>query len=87
MSGASPTAESLHRLADREPEVFQMIGRGRPTREIADSLGLGVSTIDTYRARIKEKLGVSSSHELQQRASHWIQNGGAAVTPRADAVA
>jgi DNA-binding NarL/FixJ family response regulator len=81
-TGASATTESVQRLADRELEVFQLIGRGRQTREIAESLGLGVSTIDTYRARIKEKLGVSSSHELQHRASQWLQDGVAAGTRR-----
>jgi DNA-binding NarL/FixJ family response regulator len=78
LSGTHATAASLHRLADRELEVFQMIGRGHATREIAEALGLGVTTVDTYRARIKEKLGVRSSLELQHRASRWLQENQAA---------
>jgi len=77
-SGTKATTASLHRLADRELEVFQMIGRGSATREIADALGLGVTTVDTYRARIKEKLGIRSTTELQSRAAHWLQENQAA---------
>ena len=46
----------MDRLADRELEVFELIGRGLTTREIGAKLGLGVTTVDTYRSRIKEKL-------------------------------
>src|SRR4051794_11564232 len=49
-------AEPIDRLADRELEVFQLIGRGLTTREIAAQLGLGITTVDTYKTRIKEKL-------------------------------
>jgi len=62
----------LSALADRELEVFQMLGRGKSTREIATELNLGETTIDTYRARIKEKLGLRSSTELYLRASQWV---------------
>jgi DNA-binding NarL/FixJ family response regulator len=71
-SGAQSTADSIHRLADRELEVFQLIGQGRATREIAETLGLGITTVDTYRGRIKEKLGVRTSLELQHRAAQWL---------------
>jgi DNA-binding NarL/FixJ family response regulator len=77
ISGTQATTVGIHRLADRELEVFQMIGRGRATRDIAAALGLGVTTIDTYRARIKEKLGVKSSLELQHRAAQWLQESAA----------
>ena len=64
-------------LADRELEVFQMLGRGRNTREIAQNLNLGESTVETYRARIKEKLGLRSSADLYLRAGQWVrENGG-----------
>jgi DNA-binding NarL/FixJ family response regulator len=59
-------------LADRELEVFQLIGQGRNTREIAKSLNLGESTIETYRARIREKLGLRNTAELAQRAAQWV---------------
>ncbi len=59
-------------LADRELEVFQLIGQGRNTREIAKQLNLGESTIETYRARIREKLGLRNTAELAQRAAQWV---------------
>lgn len=64
-------------LADRELEVFQLLGRGKNTREIAHSLNLGESTVETYRARIKEKLQLRSSADLYLRAGQWVrENGG-----------
>ena len=64
-------------LADRELEVFQMLGRGRTTREIAHLLNLGETTVETYRARIKEKLQLRSSADLYLRAGQWVrENGG-----------
>lgn len=67
--GISPVA----RLADRELEVFQMIGRGRGSKQIADALGVSVKTIETYRARIKEKLSISDAYELTRRAIQWVE--------------
>lgn len=63
-------------LADRELEVFQLIGRGRTVKEIADLLHLGESTVDTYRARIKEKLGLRSAAEVCLRAGQWVEEQG-----------
>jgi DNA-binding NarL/FixJ family response regulator len=60
-------------LTDRELDVFQRIGRGETPRDIAASLHVGITTIDTYRARIKEKLGLKSGNELHRRAMEWIQ--------------
>ena len=60
-------------LTDRELEVFQRIGRGETARDIASALHLGITTIDTYRARIKEKLGLRNGNELHRRAMEWVQ--------------
>jgi len=65
-------ATGVAALADRELEVFQLIGQGRNTREIAKLLNLGESTIETYRARIREKLGLRNTAELAQRAAQWV---------------
>ncbi|HEY3841552.1 MAG TPA: response regulator transcription factor [Bryobacteraceae bacterium] len=62
----------LQLLAEREMEVFQLIGRGHNGREIARLLHLGETTVDTYRTRIKEKLRVRSTAELYSRAARWI---------------
>ena len=59
----SNRSSDVESLADRELEVFQLIGKGRKTGEIAEQLHLGFSTIDTYRARIKEKLGLRNAAE------------------------
>jgi DNA-binding NarL/FixJ family response regulator len=67
----------IETLADRELEVFQMLGRGKSTRETAQALCLGESTVETYRARIKEKLQLRSAAELYLRAGQWVrENGG-----------
>jgi DNA-binding NarL/FixJ family response regulator len=66
-------AEPMHRLADRELEVFDLLGRGLTTREIAVQLGLGVTTVDTYKTRIKEKLNLQNSVRLRFEASRWVQ--------------
>ena len=62
-------------LTDRELEVFEMIGRGRSTREISDCLHLGSSTVDTYRARIKAKLNLENSSQLHHEAIRWVSDG------------
>jgi DNA-binding NarL/FixJ family response regulator len=74
MASSSQRVEAIgvDSLADRELEVFQLIGQGRNTREIAKLLNLGESTIETYRARIREKLGLRNTAELAQRAAQWV---------------
>lgn len=67
----------IETLADRELEVFQMLGRGKSTRETAQALSLGESTVETYRARIKEKLHLRSAAELYLRAGQWVRENGA----------
>lgn len=74
---AKPQLESHSipdRLADRELEVFELTGRGLSTREVAGQLRIDVKTVDTYRARIREKLGLKSSSELLQLAIRWNQS-------------
>ena len=59
-------------LSAREFEVFRLIASAKTISEIADSLGLSVKTVSTYRARILEKMGLSSNAELMQYA---MRNG------------
>lgn len=63
----------FERLTDREREVFALIGRGLATRDIAQQLDLSMKTIETYQARIKEKLGLTNVHELLRAAVSWTQ--------------
>ena len=69
-------AHGIELLADRELEVFQLVGMGQSVKEIADLLHLGESTVDTYRARIREKLGLRNAAELYLRAGQWIREQG-----------
>ena len=60
-------------LADRELEVFRLIGQGVKTAEIAGRLHLSVKTIETYRDRIRAKLDLSDGTALAHYATKWMQ--------------
>lgn len=62
----------VDRLSDRELEVFQFLGRGMGTREIASQLHLSVKTIETHRAHIKEKLDFRDAGEMVRFAVEWV---------------
>ncbi|HLT48542.1 MAG TPA: response regulator transcription factor [Rubricoccaceae bacterium] len=68
-----PMQSPLEVLSDRELEVFEMTGRGLPTREIAERLHLSVKTVESYRARIKTKLNLETGTELMQHAVRWVE--------------
>ncbi|HPT16399.1 MAG TPA: response regulator transcription factor, partial [Kiritimatiellia bacterium] len=61
-------------LSDRELDVFRALGQGLGTRQIAAKLRLAVSTIETHRANIKLKLGVTRAPELVARAARFVAN-------------
>lgn len=63
----------IEQLSDRELEVFEYMGRGLTTREIAECLMLSPKTIDSYRTRVKEKLSIDSNAELRRRAVIWVE--------------
>lgn len=65
------SSSSVDLLADRELQVFELIGAGQSTRQIAAALHIDVSTVETYRARIKEKLNLDDSLALLQFAIRW----------------
>ncbi len=58
-------------LSDREMEIFCRLGDGHSTRRIADDLQLSLSTVQTYYARIREKLGMANGAELVRAAVRW----------------
>ena len=72
-AGSQVEVRPIDRLADRELEVFELIGRGLTSREISIKLGLGLTTVDTYRTRIKEKLNLDNAARLRFEASRWVQ--------------
>jgi DNA-binding NarL/FixJ family response regulator len=64
------------KLTDREFEVFQMIGRGQSTREIAQQLGLSTKTVDVHRANLKAKLDLRDTTALVRHAVRWVETQG-----------
>jgi DNA-binding NarL/FixJ family response regulator len=71
-SGSRAVPRPIDRLSDRELQILDLIGRGRSTRDIAELLNLGIATIDTYRARIKEKMNFRNATDLLHFAIRWV---------------
>jgi DNA-binding NarL/FixJ family response regulator len=71
--GGRPTASDspFALLSDRELEVFQLLGQGQETRQIADNLHISLKTVQAYCDRIKEKLKLASATELRREAVRW----------------
>ena len=65
---------SMDTLSDREMEVFQLIGNGYSTRQIAQQLNLSVKTIDSYREHLKVKLGLKAGADLVRHAIQWVRS-------------
>jgi DNA-binding NarL/FixJ family response regulator len=71
---SSKEVKGIAQLADRELEIFRLIGCGLATREIATQLSLGISTIETYRARIKTKLRLENASCLYHEAIRFAMD-------------
>jgi DNA-binding NarL/FixJ family response regulator len=71
--GKEPRRVGVEKLSDRELEVFELIGRGQSTRDIARDLKLSVKTVETHRAHIKGKLKFKNSTEMMRHAVHWVE--------------
>jgi DNA-binding NarL/FixJ family response regulator len=78
MTASQPVAAEspVHALSDRELEVFEQIGRGKATKDIARQLHLSVKTVETHREKIKAKLGLKSAVELSRAAYQWVAEQG-----------
>ena len=61
-------ADKIGALSERELEVFQQLGRGRTTRQIAEALRLSIKTVQSYCVRIKEKLNLATTADLVYEA-------------------
>ncbi|HVV99874.1 MAG TPA: response regulator transcription factor [Planctomycetaceae bacterium] len=71
----TPGGTAVDTLSDRELEVFELMGRGLTTKEIAEKLYLSPKTVDTYRENIKRKLNLKNNAELNFHAVQWtLQN-------------
>ena len=61
-------------LSGQERQVYQLLGEGEGTIEIAASLGISTRTVESYYARIRDKLGLSGMHDLRHRAINDLRN-------------
>jgi DNA-binding NarL/FixJ family response regulator len=63
----------IEKLSDREFEIFQLVGQGKSTREIAKQLHLSPKTVDVHRGHIKEKLELKDATSLVRHAVRWVE--------------
>ena len=75
MVDASTEKRDIDGLSNRELQVFELIGQGVPSSQIASQLNLSIKTIETHREHIKHKLAIESAAELAQRATQWVETG------------
>ncbi len=75
-SGRRAGTSPVEKLSDREFEVFQLIGQGRSTREIAAELHISIKTVEVHRVNIKEKLDLKTASELIHFAVRWVDGQG-----------
>ena len=68
------TRSPVEQLSDRELEVFELLGQGRTTRQIAETLRVSLKTVQAYCARAKEKLNLGSATELLREAVRWHES-------------
>ena len=71
---STSTGSPVERLTDREFEVFQLIGEGKATRDIAGKLHLSVKTVEVHRLHIKEKLELKTAAGLIHFAVRWVES-------------
>lgn len=75
LTGRRPRGSNspIEKLSDREFEVFQLIGQGQSTRDIAGQLNLSPKTVDVHRSHIKEKLELKDATSLVRHAVRWVE--------------
>lgn len=78
VTGRKPRGSNspIEKLSDREFEVFRLLGHGKTTKEIAESLNLSPKTVDVHRAHIKEKLQLRDATTLLHHAVRWVETQG-----------
>lgn len=86
LGGVMPEGEVrplIEKLSDRELELFQLIGDGYATHEMAERLHLSMKTVASHRENIKKKLNLHTSEELLRLAIHWHRHRDSDHTQRA----
>ena len=71
-NGKAPAVDPVHALSNRELQVFEMVGQGLTTQQIALKLQVSPKTVESHRERIKQKLDLKNSTQLNHRATHWV---------------
>ncbi|MDB6037799.1 MAG: two component transcriptional regulator, LuxR family [Verrucomicrobiales bacterium] len=76
LSGQKPRGSHspIQKLSDREFEIFQLIGQGKSTRDIANELHISPKTVDVHRSHIKEKLKLIDATSLIRHAVRWVES-------------
>lgn len=74
LAGNPGSDAGLESLTDREMEIFNAVGEGLNTRQMADRMHLSIKTVEAHLANIKKKLNLENSHALQRAAIRWTQN-------------
>jgi len=76
LSGMDPNKyrSGIKKLSDRELEIYELIGSGLTTREIADKLNVSIKTVETHRVHIRQKLKLRSAADLTHRAIRWVES-------------
>jgi DNA-binding NarL/FixJ family response regulator len=74
-SGGTPRrqVDGVHKLSDREFEVFQLLGEGKNTNQIADSLHISTKTVDVHKSNIRQKLELEDSSAVLRHAIRWAE--------------
>jgi DNA-binding NarL/FixJ family response regulator len=85
VAGAPSQEDPVQGFSNRELEVYEMIGQGLTVQQIATRLHLSPKTIETHREKIKQKLNVTNSAELNRRAVQWVLERGWSSPPPSDA--
>lgn len=73
LDGGAPASLAVKQLSDRELQVFELLGQGYETRQIAEALNVSIKTVQAFCARIKEKLRLDSATELLREALRWYE--------------
>lgn len=71
MRARTANRSAIELLSDRELEVFDKLGAGIGTRQIAEELHVSVKTVQEYCSRVKEKLRLNNATELLREAVRW----------------
>jgi DNA-binding NarL/FixJ family response regulator len=69
-------SSAIETLTDRELEVLEMIGKGRPTKLIAAALSISPRTVEAHRANLKKKLSLTDGAALVRYAMQWCEQRG-----------